>query len=44
MRKCLLILFLMLPAMLSAQIPDQVGDDGGSVMSGRLRMAHYHDQ
>ena len=43
MRKCLLILFLMLPAMLSAQIPDQVGDDGGSVMSGSDRASEEFD-
>ena len=43
MRKCLLILFLMLPAMLSAQIPDQVGDDGGSVMSGSDRASEDFD-
>lgn len=43
MRKCLLILFLMLPAMLSAQIPDQVGNDVGSVMSGSDRASEDFD-
>ena len=43
MKRWLLILFLMLPTVLSAQIPDQAGDDDPSVMPGGDRASDDFD-